>query len=119
MPAVTEDNMVLIVHFDDEGHTVTLIGKPKHKLGHEDFGIVVADTVRHVARAFQVEEREVWRWVDQERAQPTSGIEVVIPGKPEEYRAMLAELVEWAARMGGFESRVWDRAKRLLEEAGP
>lgn len=29
-------------------------------------------------------------------------------------REALAELVEWAARMGGFEAPCWDRAQALL-----
>ena len=30
--------------------------------------------------------------------------------------AVLAELVEWDRRLGGWEARVWDRARRLLAE---
>jgi hypothetical protein len=37
----------------------------------EHYGLLIADLVRHVAKAFQVSEDEVWKWVDQERQHPS------------------------------------------------
>jgi hypothetical protein len=39
---------------------------------HKDYGILIADLVRHVANAFKVHENDVWEWVDKERDRPTS-----------------------------------------------
>ena len=41
---------------------------------HEEYGLLVADLVRHVARAFNVGEEDVWEWVDKERRHPTTAI---------------------------------------------
>jgi hypothetical protein len=35
---------------------------------------LIADLVRHVARAFKVSEGDVWKWVDKERGHPTTAI---------------------------------------------
>ena len=37
--------------------------------------MAVCDLVRHVAKAFKVEEDAVWQWVDMERHNPTTTIE--------------------------------------------
>lgn len=42
--------------------------------GFKEYGILIADLVRHVANAFHVHESEVWEWVDKERDKPTSAI---------------------------------------------
>jgi hypothetical protein len=36
--------------------------------------LLVCDLVRHVARAFKIEENDVWEWVDKERRNPTTEI---------------------------------------------
>lgn len=36
------------------------------------------------------------------------------PGKPDTCREILSDLVEWAARTGGWEAPVWTRAKAYL-----
>jgi hypothetical protein len=38
------------------------------------YGLLIADLVRHVARAFKVGEDAVWEWVDKERGHPTTPI---------------------------------------------
>jgi hypothetical protein len=37
----------------------------------EAYGILVCNLVRHVAEAFEVNESDVWEWVDKERFHPT------------------------------------------------
>ena len=41
---------------------------------YETYGLLDADLVRHVARAFDVGEEDVWQWVDKERHHPTTKI---------------------------------------------
>lgn len=38
----------------------------------------------------------------------------VKPGKPNDCREIIAELVEWAAHTGGWEAPIWNRAKAYL-----
>ena len=42
--------------------------------GHEGYGFLICDLARHVARAFGVDEDDVWEWVDKERRHPTTDI---------------------------------------------
>jgi hypothetical protein len=39
--------------------------------GHESYGVLVCDLVRHIANSFQVDEEAVWKWVDKERLHHT------------------------------------------------
>lgn len=41
---------------------------------YEYYGLWICDIVRHVARAYKVSERDVWKWVDKERKNPTTDI---------------------------------------------
>jgi len=41
------------------------------------YGMLIADIVRHIARAFKVHQYEVWEWVDKERHHPTTEVEEV------------------------------------------
>ncbi len=41
---------------------------------HEHYGMIICDLVRHVARAFNVTESEVWDAVDKERDNPTTEV---------------------------------------------
>jgi hypothetical protein len=42
--------------------------------GHEAYGLLICDLVRHVARTFKVDDDDVWEWVDKERRHPTTPI---------------------------------------------
>ena len=64
----------LVVMFETEGEIVCHIHPSKTASSHQHYGILICDLVRHVARAFEVEERDVWEWVDKERRRPTSEI---------------------------------------------
>jgi hypothetical protein len=65
----------LVIMFEaPEGGVVCHIHPSATANSHEHYGLLICDLVRHVARAFKVEERDVWEWVDKERDRPTSDI---------------------------------------------
>lgn len=67
------DNRILSVELNPEGKTITLIQSPAgYNSGH--YALIIADLVRHVARAFRVPEQEVWKIVDLERNRPTTDL---------------------------------------------
>lgn len=47
-----------------------LAGEPG--VQYQDFSLLIADTVRHVAKAFNVDEHDVMRLVEKELANPTT-----------------------------------------------
>ena len=64
--------MVIIYQNDDK----TITTQIHHGLDdrYEGYGLIVCDLVRHIARAFDVTEEEVWNWVDRERHHHTTEI---------------------------------------------
>jgi hypothetical protein len=64
----------LIVMFEADGEIVCHIHPSKKASSHQHYGLLVCDLVRHVARAFKVDEDAVWEWVDKERHRPTTEI---------------------------------------------
>jgi len=46
---------------------------------YQAYALLVCDLVRHVAKCFEVKEQEVWKWVDKERANPTTDVIEVTP----------------------------------------
>jgi hypothetical protein len=60
----------LIIVFENDGEIQTRLYPGDH--GYKDYGILIADLVRHVANAFKVSEEDVWEWVEKERSNPTS-----------------------------------------------
>jgi hypothetical protein len=60
----------LIAVFKSDGKVQTHLYPGE--LGYEGYGLLIADLVRHVAKAFTVREEDVWEWVDKERYNPTS-----------------------------------------------
>jgi hypothetical protein len=63
----------LVIMFEGpDGNILTHIHPGKHT--HKEFGLLVCDLVRHVARAFDEEEDTIWKWVDAERERPTTDI---------------------------------------------
>ena len=61
----------LIIMFEEEGTSNVLCHLHPSETcgGYQGYGLLVCDLVRHVARCFDVEEAQVWEWVDKE---PTS-----------------------------------------------
>ena len=64
----------LVIMFEADGQVVCHIHPSKIASSHEHYGLLICDLVRHVARAFKVDEADVWEWVDKERHNPTTGI---------------------------------------------
>ena len=62
----------LILVFENDGRIQTHLYPGKG--GHQQYGILIADIVRHAAKACSVHENDVWEWVDKERDHPTSKI---------------------------------------------
>jgi hypothetical protein len=65
-------NPLIVMDKTDSG--VRCILNPDPEVGHDGFGLLVCDLVRHIAGAFGVEEDDVWEWVDKERAHHTTEI---------------------------------------------
>jgi hypothetical protein len=63
----------LIVMFELDNKIVCHIHRHK-SYGYEHFGLLIYDLVRHVARAFDVAEDDVWQMVAAERRRPTTDI---------------------------------------------
>ena len=62
----------LVIMFPDKSGDVQRHIYPSERCPtHEEYGLLVADLVRHVARAF---EEDVWERVDKERRHPTTAI---------------------------------------------
>jgi hypothetical protein len=65
----------LVIMFEDpDGEIVCHIHPNEKADSHEAYGLIICDLVRHVARAFKVDEENVWEWVDKERHRPTTAI---------------------------------------------
>jgi hypothetical protein len=65
----------LIIMFEDGAGSIKCHLYPSKKgNSHREYGILICDLVRHVARAFDVTEEEVWEYVDKERDRPTTAI---------------------------------------------
>jgi hypothetical protein len=63
----------LVVMYQQDGKLVCQI-HPAKGIDHKHYGLVICDLVRHVARAFRVDEDDVWKWVDKERRHPTTDV---------------------------------------------
>ncbi len=66
---------LVIIYREPGGNIVTAMHRAA-KDTYQGYGLMVCDLVRHVARAFDVTEDEVWVWVDKERYHPTTEITV-------------------------------------------
>lgn len=64
----------LIIMFKQDDKIVCHI-HPEKNMNYEQYGLAICDLVRHVAKAFKVNEKEVWKWVNMERNNPTTSIE--------------------------------------------
>ncbi len=49
---------------------------PRPRDTYEGYGIMVCDLMRHIAKAFDVDEDDVWEWVDKERHHPTIDLQL-------------------------------------------
>jgi hypothetical protein len=62
----------LVIIYEDADGNVFRIYPSEEVKSHKHYGILICDLVRHVAKAFDVEEDDVWEWVDKERRNPTA-----------------------------------------------
>jgi hypothetical protein len=69
----TIDKPWLVVHEKSDGSVETIIPAP-HGATYEMYGLLVADVIRHVARAFRVAETDVVEWINKEMDSPTTPI---------------------------------------------
>jgi hypothetical protein len=67
----------LIIAFEQDGKVQTHLYPGRFT--QKEYGILIADIVRHVANVFKVNENEVWEWVDKERDRPTSAVTELKP----------------------------------------
>jgi hypothetical protein len=68
------ENPLVIMFADERGDVVCHTHPSERCPNHETYGLLIADLARHVARAFNVAEEDVWEWVDKERRRPTTAI---------------------------------------------
>jgi hypothetical protein len=68
------ENPLVIMFADDSGKVHCQLHPSDKCPSPAEYGLLIADLARHVARAFEVDEGEVWEWVDKERRRPTTGI---------------------------------------------
>jgi hypothetical protein len=71
------ENPIIICFVNDEGKVQTHLYP--HERSYKQYGILIADVVRHVANAFKIHEDDVWEWVDKERYHQTSPVIEVKP----------------------------------------
>src|SRR5258708_11414407 len=66
----------LVIMFRNTGDDkVTCVIHPDAADSYESYGLLVCDLVRHVANAYGVTERDVWKCVDRERHHHTTSVE--------------------------------------------
>ncbi len=63
----------LIIMYEQDGQNICRLHQLE-KYTYEHYGMFVCDLVRHIARAYEVDEDVVWEWVDKERYNPTTEI---------------------------------------------
>jgi hypothetical protein len=70
-PFIVQEPLVIMFR---QGDSVICHLHPAEEDTYEGYGILICDLVRHVARCFDVNEDDVWDWVDKERDNPTDEI---------------------------------------------
>lgn len=73
MKPIRIENPLVIMFKEPDGSVVCHI-HPDEEITYEHYGLMICDLVRHVSRAFKVDEAAVWTWVDKERHAPTTVI---------------------------------------------
>jgi len=67
----------LIICFENDGKIQTHLYPGERS--YEQYGILIADVVRHIANAFNIHEDKVWERVDNERHRQTSPVVEIKP----------------------------------------
>lgn len=63
----------LVIIYENNGKNMFRLHIPEGG-EYAEYGLLVCDLVRHIAKAFNVPEAAVWMWVDAERSHPTTDI---------------------------------------------
>ena len=71
---VVTPKMYVMMFKDDHGDIQTRLDSDGNGR-FEEYGILIADLIRHVARCFNVDVSRVMYWVKKELANPTSDVE--------------------------------------------
>ena len=69
-PTIIKEPYVLMFKAEDGGNVITHLHRGD--LDYRGYGLLICDLVRHVAQAFEVDEDDVWEWVNKERYKPTT-----------------------------------------------
>ena len=69
-----KDPLLIVCKDKAIGKCVTTITRPPDS-SYQSYGLLIADCIRHVARAFNVGEDQVIDWVNKELRNPTGAIE--------------------------------------------
>jgi hypothetical protein len=77
MSGEMEINSPLMIVFENDGEIQTHLYPGE--MDHKEYGTLIAALVRHVAKAFNVHEEEVWKSVDEERHHPTTPVRELKP----------------------------------------
>jgi hypothetical protein len=67
------ENPLVLMFQAPDGSLITKLHHPPD-FGHEAYGLIICDLVRHVANSFGVPEKSVWKWIDRERRHPTTAV---------------------------------------------
>jgi hypothetical protein len=67
---VKQPYIIMFKSESDDGGVITHIHRGD--LDYRGYSLLICDLVRHVARAFEVDEDDVWEWVMKERHKPTT-----------------------------------------------
>ena len=73
MPSIIVKNPLVVMSDNDDGVTYSCQLYAQN-YGHEGYGLLICDLVRHVARCFKVHEDDVFEWIEKERRNPTAPI---------------------------------------------
>jgi hypothetical protein len=77
-PTIVKQPLILMFLDDKDDVTCQLIPPPGY--GYDAFGLLICDLIRHVARLFKVDEKDVFKWIEIERRKPTTKISGEIIG---------------------------------------
>lgn len=71
------DNILVLMEKLPDSRIMTHVAT--NGMGYEAFSLLVCDLVRHIALAYEVDEDDIWEWVDKERYHHTTPIETLRP----------------------------------------
>ncbi len=71
------DNPPVVVFENEDGNLQTHLS-PKGR-SYRQYGSLIADLMRHVAKFFKVDEQDVWEWVEKKRYRSPSPVTEIKP----------------------------------------